>query len=539
MKAIELSNTVGQPGELVTVTEHSVPGDGGGGTFEWFHIAPLPVPDRFPEDGGIVFGNPDLTGRWIRLWSGHVNVRWFGARGDGSFDDTQSIQRAIDFCAQYTRGGAVVGGTVFFPPGMYRVAAPPKHPGFMLQLKSHVNLLGCGSSSVLSSAPDEGPNAHLLGNLRDQPLTDVTIRSLRFEGNERAQPRVSPDERTIVFLWNANRCSVVDCIFHDTADAIRFFQNCIGCRVSGNEIYGNGIDIGRDCVVLTGARDTIVENNYIHDCPFAFAINMENAPAGVELGNVIRGNVCKNVGGGVTVSGGCIVSDNILDARSKAAARVGRDCHFVNNRIIGSVRQGIYLLSQNKDAIENVVVANNSVAHVVPGPADGTCFGIVADPLCRHVTIANNQIRRTAGRPTAGPFIGISLKDPISGVTVSSNQICGADIGIDVIEVTGTRSARYFCATQNIITLQAGGLGIRVDCAVKHQDLLSLRHLVIESNIVGRAEDLARVPSDTTGVVLNGDINPVLLVGNDLSDTDRAREGAAAVSVSVGNDPPA
>ena len=63
---------------------------------------------------------------------GWINVRHFGAKGDGSAVDTPAINKAIAFAA--ARGG----GTVYFPAGTYacysirlksRVAPPTKSTG--------------------------------------------------------------------------------------------------------------------------------------------------------------------------------------------------------------------------------------------------------------------------------------------------------------------------------------------------------------------------------------------------------------------------
>ena len=56
-----------------------------------------------------------------------LNVRQFGAKGDGKSDDTKSIQNAID-------AAAARGGAVFIPPRIYHSAE--------LQMRPHVSLTG-------------------------------------------------------------------------------------------------------------------------------------------------------------------------------------------------------------------------------------------------------------------------------------------------------------------------------------------------------------------------------------------------------------
>jgi hypothetical protein len=100
-----------------TVLGYHAPGDGGGGAFYWDERS------READDSGTIIipaSNPPM-GRWKRLWSGALNVQWFGARGDWNVDsqtgsdDYDALQAAA--AAMNARGG----GTLIFPPGRYRI----------------------------------------------------------------------------------------------------------------------------------------------------------------------------------------------------------------------------------------------------------------------------------------------------------------------------------------------------------------------------------------------------------------------------------
>ena len=63
------------------------------------------------------------SGAWVRKFSGFIDVKWFGAKGDANSagstgtDDTAAIQAALDFLS------ASGGGTLHFPEGNYKTAA--------------------------------------------------------------------------------------------------------------------------------------------------------------------------------------------------------------------------------------------------------------------------------------------------------------------------------------------------------------------------------------------------------------------------------
>jgi Pectate lyase superfamily protein len=129
--------------EVAIVFGYNTPGDGGGGVFYWDYTSTT------APNGGTVFapGSPPIdnacqpavsTGRWKRLYSGPMNVKWFGAYGNGTTPDQGAIQNAISAATSLaitlasadagTDAGpdtaTPAGPTVYIPPGIYAITSP-------------------------------------------------------------------------------------------------------------------------------------------------------------------------------------------------------------------------------------------------------------------------------------------------------------------------------------------------------------------------------------------------------------------------------
>lgn len=78
----------------------------------------------------------DINGNYMPT-PGAVNVKDFGAKGDGTADDYQAVQNALD-------SQSTTGGTVFFPTGTYLISQP-----LIVYSKQTVNLNG---STILQGA---------------------------------------------------------------------------------------------------------------------------------------------------------------------------------------------------------------------------------------------------------------------------------------------------------------------------------------------------------------------------------------------------
>jgi len=82
-------------------------GDGAGGFMAWD-----------PTDTGTVIEGirdtltPSDAGRWKRIYTGPISVKWFGAKGDGVTNDTAAIVKAKN-------AARVLGASLFWPAGVY------------------------------------------------------------------------------------------------------------------------------------------------------------------------------------------------------------------------------------------------------------------------------------------------------------------------------------------------------------------------------------------------------------------------------------
>ncbi len=91
------------------------PYDGGGGEFLWDTTS-----TETDNGGTIIKVTAITTGRWIRIYSGFINIKWFGVTGDSITDQSTENQAALDFAATIVgASGAGSGATVWYPSGGY------------------------------------------------------------------------------------------------------------------------------------------------------------------------------------------------------------------------------------------------------------------------------------------------------------------------------------------------------------------------------------------------------------------------------------
>lgn len=280
-------------GRQARVSGYSSSSDGAGGLFTYDSASAA------ADDNGTVLAPAVGSGRWLRNYTGAVNVRWFGAKGDGVTEDTTPITAAI-----------ATGKPVFFPAGTYLV-------GSQLTLSTNGQTL-FGESANLSRIKASAAIQLFYGT----GLSHVTIRDLALEGGHTG------------YLGTA-------------LSGVRL-DNSHHTRIMNNTISKFEIGVFIRSPAGADSLSPLVQGNVIHDCyargvSFFGTGNSSDPARGVKNLRCVH-NYVYNIGvGGVGSYAGSI---NTKECRGGVIA---------NN----TVHNGDAIRIENSDEI---VIANNTVS---------------------------------------------------------------------------------------------------------------------------------------------------------------------------------
>jgi polygalacturonase len=217
---------------------------------------------------------------------GHLNVRDFGARGDGVSLDTAALQEAIDTCAQSG------GGTVYFPPGRFLSGS--------LVLRSRVTVDLDNGATLLGSTKLEDYPTHVAGVrsytdnyterslIYGEALAQISLQGrgtidgqgAAFKGPYKVRPY-------LIRLIGCKDVSVRELTLRDSPMWVQHYLACEGVCIDGitvvSKCNGNndGIDIdgcnrvrisncdiqsGDDAIVLKSTLARVCRNVVITNC---------------------------------------------------------------------------------------------------------------------------------------------------------------------------------------------------------------------------------------------------------------------------------
>jgi hypothetical protein len=109
--------------QTVNIDGYSAVNDGGGGLFNW-------VAGSTYNFVGLGAHNASAGGSWVRQYSGAIDIKWMGAKGDAVTDDTAAIQYALTNLPAYTE--------LFFSTGAYVQSMPLQMPQPLTLTGPHV-----------------------------------------------------------------------------------------------------------------------------------------------------------------------------------------------------------------------------------------------------------------------------------------------------------------------------------------------------------------------------------------------------------------
>jgi hypothetical protein len=351
--------------DMVNVGGHTTAGDGGGGVFRWDGS------DTTADDNGIyIQPNAGGTGRWIRQYDLPVNVRWFGATGDGTTDDAAAIQAALD-----------TGVDVFIPHADFVTESAALTPS------SNQRIYGAGKLIKTTAVAGYTNNYFTLSS-----LTGVIIDGLRFGSTNNARERC-------FYLDGCTGTRILNCETTDDRPTFVFVaKNSTDTLISGNTIVGGQVAITTGGDNVSAQTDGTVTDVRI-------------------IGNVISGTDTEAVDinhdtQGVTITGNTFydcLTEEVIDI---GGSTVTRDVTVSGNtiRLLSSAGNGIRV----KQSSENVSITGNAILRTEAVVA--STVGVAIDAGCRQVSVVGNNIE--------GVDDGIALAGTgVSDITIKGNTI--------------------------------------------------------------------------------------------------------------------
>lgn len=353
------------------------------------------------EDGGSALG-ASLSSTYVLRGEEVVNVRDYGATGDGVTNDTAAFHAAIDALP-------AGGGTVFVPEGVYIVAVRVTKP--------RTRIVGQGWNSVLKIQA----NAAIKNT--DCPLRlladECYVADLSTHGNRANNAHLDAP------------APLDDAAY---ADGIGIFANyCTVERVKTDDHLGHHIIAWASAFELEGVPAAARHHNTVRHCysvnrgrrnmlDFASLDYTQNiCHHNAFIGNIVEGEIVIHTGTDTVVEGNFVRDSITVHTASKRV--------MVRNNTVGQsivLRGGVdgYLTTDRRSSY--LVADGNLIESAIPQGIRT----IGAD----HVTIRNNTIIGTSASAASGVRIEMA-----SNVTVAGNHITGCTAG--VFQAFGTEEA--------------------------------------------------------------------------------------------------
>jgi len=338
----------------------------------------------------------DQGSQWFSLSGEVVNVKEFGAKGDGVTDDTMAIQTAINAIPS-------TGGIVFFPKGIYIITAA-------IKIKDDLVLLGSGQASEIKIA--NGANIDILVNANYPSAgggNRAKILNLKLNGN-----KANNTQNGSLVLYGVNDGVIAFCNIEGGDGTIPLLRNSSNWFIGYNRINNAGTD---GITVYDGSNNNVIIGNVVTSSSGHGILvqGLEVNGQAFSFGNVIIGNqVLNNTLNGIYLFNGVKETKVIgntsnnngsrgIDVYSETTANLTTTTHRNSNIVIigntcknNAVDEGIKVWDNGTAGLGalDVYIEGNRCFDDQGTPTQG--YGIVIQNQADYVMIVNNNVRGNA-----------------------------------------------------------------------------------------------------------------------------------------------
>lgn len=422
-----------------------------------------------------------------------INVKDFGAKGDGISDDTLSIQTALNT-------GTKKKLTIYFPAGTYIV-----NPNATLTLKSNTSITGDGAESVIKADKSKfgWGLLHISG-------TNIQIKQMKFDGNHAVnrvlviQPGSSLVQISNSLVTSASQSNekstdfyssiVAGVVIYGNTNSILIDQTEIQNVISLHPLAGSLIARGIYITTTQGSSEKPstnlnIQNSTIHD------IGPADDGDGIYYEDpLLDKNIIEN-------TNSSIMNNTFYNCAKRAIKLYANGINVTGNHIINDFINNNYYQGKDKgklapDMYAGISVYGNNIKisdNVLGGK--GSYYSgieITSSKTVKNIDVSKNKITMGAMSNIKGTT-SIRVGD-IEDFSISSNIIENGERGI-----WNWQNATRGTITENVIHMPAGG-GIDLTTYLPNFNQNNIHCL---NNLITAKTFNILVPEGNTSIYLN------------------------------------
>lgn len=498
-------------GSLAQTQNYSTANDGGGGL--WYYDS---ASSATPNNGTIA--QPDAgSGRWFRLFFGLVNVRWFGARGDGVANDTDAIGSAL----------AAATSALYFPPGTYSCGARGDSGTQLFHVgnRSNLRFFGDGPASILKFASGMDRGVQMWGSGVGQTVANLHWHDLVIDMNGVNNLQTAFDNPTrfnsAIYLQSPTISDVVieRCAFRNISanQGIRVGNDTTSVpnrvTIRNCDFYGFGIGVPNNysydtsCLYLYGNEVSVTGNTFRNE---PFPLDLAHGLTAVEYhsgrglrvinNTFVEGQLCVLLQadfGDVTdaeISGNVMVNNAYAMILDVGGTDDFERVRFANNYYVSAENTGVGMLWIGSGADQarrrrNIEVTGNTfeTSSTTPGIAGVIAVNSWWDDLLidrnhfRHLTAQAVHIEGQVKYATATLVITNNTFESVGATTAGSPYFPsdGTPLAVGVLPNSGSMS---LLVVEHNRVLNASGKNYNVHKGIRLSDELDATAIIVRHN---------------------------------------------------------